>query len=138
MNRMEILEQLHRILTLTFFIPEAAERTMGLIQEFQHWSPDTSTPDAAELPPPARKPDTPDELLDLLAGISSDPQVEGLSLSQKASTMALLHIAKALQKIASLRQDSEEWDKWAVRNPEFARTFASRLLDAANSTQEPS
>lgn len=44
--------------------------------------------------------DTPDELLDLMASISSDPQVEGLSLAQKAQTIALLHIAKALQQIA--------------------------------------
>jgi len=43
---------------------------------------------------------TPDELLELLASISSDPQVEGLSLAQKASTMALLHIAKGVQQIA--------------------------------------
>jgi hypothetical protein len=51
-------------------------------------------------PPTARHIDTLDELLELLAGISSDPQVEGLSLAQKASTMALLYAAKALQQIA--------------------------------------
>ena len=90
MNRMEILEQLQRIVALTDFkIPEAMERAKGLILAFE--CPD----EHAE-----RHIDTPDELLDLLAGISSDPQVEGLSLSQKASTIALLHIAKALQQIA--------------------------------------
>ena len=51
-------------------------------------------------PATARHIDTPDELLELLAGVSSDPQIEGLSLSQKASTMALLYAAKALQQIA--------------------------------------
>jgi hypothetical protein len=50
--------------------------------------------------PPERHIETPDELLELLVGISSDPQVEGLSLAQKASTMALLHIAKTLEQIA--------------------------------------
>ena len=55
---------------------------------------------AAANPPPARHIDTPDELLELLAGVSSDPQIEGLSLAQKASTMALLYAAKALQQIA--------------------------------------
>ena len=55
---------------------------------------------AAANQPPARHIDTPDELLELLAGVSSDPQIEGLSLAQKASTMALLYAAKALQQIA--------------------------------------
>ena len=49
--------------------------------------------------PPERHIDTPDELLELLAGISSLAQVEGLSLAQKASTMALLHVANSLQEI---------------------------------------
>lgn len=44
--------------------------------------------------------ETPDELLELLASVSSDPQVEGLKLAEKASAMALLHIAKALERIA--------------------------------------
>jgi len=63
--------------------------------------PPTSPQQPAE-PAPAteRHIDTPGELLELLAGISSDPQIEGLSLSQKASTMALLYAAKALQQIA--------------------------------------
>jgi hypothetical protein len=55
---------------------------------------------AAANQPPARHIDTPDELLELLAGVSSDPQIEGLSLAQKASTMAMLYVAKALQQIA--------------------------------------
>ena len=55
---------------------------------------------AEPAPATERHIDTPGELLELLAGISSDPQVEGLSLSQKASTMALLYAAKALQQIA--------------------------------------
>ena len=63
--------------------------------------PPTSPQQPAE-PAPAteRHIDTPDELLELLAGVSSDPQIEGLSLAQKASTMALLYAAKALQQIA--------------------------------------
>ena len=87
--------------------------------------------------PAARHIDTPDELLELLAGVSSDPQIEGLSLSQKASTMALLYAAKALQVIANVRDQTEDWEKWAVRNPDFARSFAARLLGAANSQQPP-
>jgi hypothetical protein len=55
--------------------------------------------------PPERHIDTPDELLELLAGISSDPQVEGLSLAQKASSMALLHIAKTLPQISYQLED---------------------------------
>jgi hypothetical protein len=55
--------------------------------------------------PAARHIDTPDELLELLAGVSSDPQVEGLSLAQKASTMALLHIAKTLPQISYQLED---------------------------------
>ena len=93
---------------------------------------------AEPAPATERHIDTPDELLELLAGVSSDPQIEGLSLAQKASTMALLYAAKALQVIANVRDQTEDWEKWAVRNPDFARTFAARILDAANSTQEPS
>jgi len=49
--------------------------------------------------PPERRIDTPDELLELLAGISSDPQIEGLSLAQKTSSMALLYVAKRLSDL---------------------------------------
>jgi hypothetical protein len=66
------------------------------------WPHPAEAPQQPAEPAPAavRHIDTPDELLELLAGVSSDPQVEGLSLSQKASTMALLYAAKALQQIA--------------------------------------
>ena len=68
---------------------------------FESMHPQEAPQQPAEpAPAAARHIDTPDELLELLAGISSDPQVEGLSLSQKASTMALLYAAKALQQIA--------------------------------------
>jgi hypothetical protein len=59
---------------------------------------------AAATGPPERHIDTPDELLELLAGISSLPQIEGLSLAQKASTMALLYTAKALQRIEEMQR----------------------------------
>jgi len=142
-----------------------------------HCPPEAPQQPVEPAPPAERHIDTPDELLELLAGVSSDPQIEGLSLAQKASTMALLYAAKALrdikacllrnessgytererqrehraaienqaelsakalQVIANVRDQTEDWEKWAVRNPDFARTFAARILDAANSTQEPS
>jgi hypothetical protein len=88
---------------------EAAQRAKGLILEVKSWPPwpwsprnepvDASQQPAEPTPPAERHIDTPDELLELLAGISSDPQIEGLSLAQKTSSMALLHIAKALQQI---------------------------------------
>ena len=53
--------------------------------------------------------DTPDELLELLAGVSSDPQIEGLSLSQKASTMALLYTAKALQRVEEMQRTALDY-----------------------------
>ena len=65
-----------------------------------HAAPDAPQQPAEPTPLAERHIDTPDELLELLAGVSSDPQIEGLSLSQKASTMALLYAAKALQQIA--------------------------------------
>ena len=65
-----------------------------------HCPPEAPQQPAEPEPPVARHIDTPDELLELLAGVSSDPQIEGLSLAQKASTMALLYAAKALQQIA--------------------------------------
>jgi len=89
--------------------------------EATHEDPAASAAPAATSPP-ERHIDTPDELLEILAGISSDPQVEGLSLAQKASSMALLHIAKALQQIAgdvrclTLRK-IRDWDAPAVQSP---------------------
>lgn len=127
MNRAEILSELQQIALITngvdvlFHNPEAAERADKLYREFERgWPPESqqappegpqggdteawvSSPpyEATEAPPPIEKHiDTPDELLELLAGISSDPQIEGLSLAQKASTIALLHIANAVERIA--------------------------------------
>jgi hypothetical protein len=65
-----------------------------------HCPPEAPQQPAEPAPATERHIDTPDELLELLAGVSSDPQIEGLSLAQKASTMALLYAAKALQQIA--------------------------------------
>ena len=65
-----------------------------------HCPPEAPQQPAEPAPAAERHIDTPDELLELLAGVSSDPQIEGLSLAQKASTMALLYAAKALQQIA--------------------------------------
>ena len=64
------------------------------------YPPEAPQQSAEPAPAPERHIDTPDELLELLAGISSDPQIEGMSLAQKTSSMALLHIAKTLQQIA--------------------------------------
>jgi hypothetical protein len=124
MNRREILNELQQIVALTqgadrldyteprpCCCPEAAQRAKELIREAELWPawfPSTPghpsksqqpTPPEPELPT-EKHIDTLDELLELLAGISSDPQVEGLSLPQKASTMALLHIARGVQEIA--------------------------------------
>jgi hypothetical protein len=60
-------------------------------------------------PPPARHIETPDELLELLAGVSSDPQIEGLSLAQKASTMALLHIANELHAGVQFQREAMDY-----------------------------
>jgi hypothetical protein len=68
------------------------------------FSPEAPQQPAGPAPAPQRHIDTPDELLELLAGISSDPQIEGLSLAQKASTMALLYAAKALQSIEEMQR----------------------------------
>lgn len=70
-----------------------------------HAAPDAPQQPAEPTPLAERHIDTPDELLELLAGVSSDPQIEGLSLAQKASTMALLYAAKALQEIAGHVED---------------------------------
>jgi hypothetical protein len=78
-------------------------------------------------PPAARHIDTPDELLELLAGVSSDPQIEGLSLAQKASTIALLHIAKALQEGVKAQHDAMAYlmDKTAASiAPQPIRIFS--------------
>ena len=86
---------------------------------------------AAANQPPARHIDTPDELLELLAGVSSDPQIEGLSLAQKASTMALLYAAKALQEIA------ESTEALLMNSDFIAEIVLDRSLKA-ESKQEPS
>lgn len=70
---------------------------LKLVSEQMHQPKQPAEPAA---PPAARTPETPSELLELLAGISSDPQVEGFSLAQKASTMALLYIAESLREIS--------------------------------------
>ena len=81
--------------------PWSAERISRLCHCACHCPPEAPQQPKEPDPPAAeRHIDTPDELLELLASISSDPQIEGLSLAQKASTMALLHAAKALQQIA--------------------------------------
>ena len=113
-------------------VPEAAQRAKGLIREVESWQQQPAELASTVEPLPfaewrkqqelaykqelaylaGRDPaaaerhiDTPDELLELLAGISSDPQVEGLSLAQKASSMALLHIANALEHISYQLED---------------------------------
>ena len=115
MNQREIINELQQIVSLTDGSPEAAQRAKGLIREVESWPPwpwsprnepvDTPQQPTEPAPPAERHIDTPDELLELLAGISSDPQVEGLSLAQKASTMALLHIAKTLPQISYQLED---------------------------------
>jgi hypothetical protein len=125
-----------------------------------HCPPEAPQQPVEPAPPAERHIDTPDELLELLAGVSSDPQIEGLSLAQKASTMALLYAAKALRDIKAclLRNESSGYTererqrehRAAIENQaelsakalqviaNVRATFAARILDAANSTQEPS
>jgi hypothetical protein len=83
-------------------IPAAIRQHVEAANAYKSAQAPPEAPQQPAEPAPAteRHIDTPDELLELLAGISSDPQVEGLSLSQKASTMAMLYVAKALQQIA--------------------------------------
>jgi len=74
-----------------------------------HFPPEAPHQPAEPDPPPARHIDTPDELLELLAGVSSDPQIEGLSLAQKASTMALLHIANELHAGVQFQREAMDY-----------------------------
>jgi hypothetical protein len=74
-----------------------------------HCPPEAPQQPAEPEPPAARHIDTPDELLELLAGVSSDPQIEGLSLSQKASTMALLHIANELHAGVQFQREAMDY-----------------------------
>jgi len=137
MIQREIINELQQIVSLTDGSPEAAQRAKGLIREVESWPPwpwsprnepvDTPQQPTEPAPPAERHIDTPDELLELLAGISSDPQVEGLSLSQKASTMALLHIAKALQESVKAQHDAMAYlmDKTATSiAPQPIRIFS--------------
>ena len=96
-----------------------------------------ATPPPAE-PTPAteRHIDTPDELLELLAGISSDAQIEGMSLTQKASTMALLHIAKALQQISGDEFGSVSFS--ILQHPPSVSFSIHRTAQSLGSPQEPS
>ncbi len=95
-----------------------------------HCRPDGPQQRAESGPPAEHHIDTPDELLELLAGISSDPQIERLSLAQKASTMALLYVAKEIKQIA-------ENAKCLLMNAGFiAETLADRNLKD-KSKQEP-
>jgi hypothetical protein len=91
--------------TLTGILRQATLTTRFQSPDGQQVPPEAPRQDPESEPPVEQHIDTPDELLELLAGISSDPQVEGLSLAQKASTIALLHIAKAVQQIAYQLED---------------------------------
>jgi hypothetical protein len=94
--------------------------------------PDTPQQPAQVAPIPERHIDTPDDLLELLAGISSDPQIEGLSLAQKASTMALLYAAKALQQIAYQLEDID------TALEMIGGTWLAKAAQSPTSPQEPS
>ena len=97
-----------------------------------HCPPDAPQQPAEPVPAPERHIDTPDELLELLAGVSSDPQIEGLSLAQKASTMALLYVAKALQQIAYQLEDIDT----AIEM--IGGTWLAKAAQSPDSPQEPS
>ena len=74
-----------------------------------HCPPEAPQQPAEPAPATERHIDTPDELLELLAGVSSDPQIEGLSLAQKASTMALLHIANELHAGVQFQREAIDY-----------------------------
>ena len=74
-----------------------------------HCPPEAPQQPVEPAPATARHIDTPDELLELLAGVSSDPQIEGLSLAQKASTMALLHIANELHAGVQFQREAIDY-----------------------------